>query len=298
MKNLAKDKILIFGGTGFVGSVFCQNFSRKYDITIVGSNFNYSSTNNIINLIKKVHPKFIIYMSAISAIKKVDENLMDSFKISYDYLKNVLISSLSYNQKFKFLFVSSAQVYGFKNLSYNKTILPVNENFPLQPENTYAYLKIFSEEIVKKFCDNNDIFYSIARPFNHTGPTQNDDFLIPKICKFAAQQKEQILELKDISEYRDYTDVRDIVDAYEKILLYGRDKEIYNVCSGISYKADDIILLLNKLLNININYNFLKNDKLNYFVGDFTKISDHTSWKPKIKLEETLIAITEKYKIS
>ena len=293
MRNMTKDKILIFGGTGFVGSVFYQNYFKEYDITVLGSNFNYSSINTLKKLIKKVNAKYIIYMSAISAIKKVDENLAEAFKVSYDYLNNVLISLLSIDREFKFLFISSAQVYGFNCLSHNKPVIPVNENFPLNPENTYAYLKIFSENIVKKFCEENYIFYSIARPFNHTGPTQNDNFLIPKICKFASQQIEQVLELKDISEYRDYTDVNDIVDAYNKILKSGKNKEIYNICSGIGYKAEDIILKVNNLINKNIKFSFLKNDKLNYICGDFSKLNKHTSWKPKIKLDETLKMMIE-----
>ena len=61
------------------------------------------------------------------------------------------------------------------------------------------------------------------RPFNHTGPGQNTQFVIPafaaQIAKIERGEQEPVIRVGDLRNRRDFLDVQDVVDAYAEALL-------------------------------------------------------------------------------
>lgn len=115
----------------------------------------------------------------------------------------------------------------------------------------------------------------IARPFNYTGPGQNDNFLIPKLIKHFAQKIETI-ELGNLNIEREFNDVSTICQAYISLLKYGIPGEIYNVGTGNIRSLGDVVQALveitNHQINIKVNPGFVRKNEVHRMCGDSTKL--------------------------
>ncbi len=80
------------------------------------------------------------------------------------------------------VFVSSAEVYGRSTFSG----LPVDEGALLQPAGPYAVTKAAADLMVQDECSRG-LFATILRPFNHTGPGQAANFVVPAFCSQIAK---------------------------------------------------------------------------------------------------------------
>ena len=95
---------------------------------------------------------------------------------------------------------------------------------------------------------------------------------------------------------RDFTDVRDVVRAYYLLLKEGKKGHVYNVCSGIGFSIKDIIDIMAKQLNIDVDINIdnslirpVDNKKI---IGSNEKIKRVLGWQNNILLEQSLKDIT------
>ena len=88
----------------------------------------------------------------------------------------------------------------------------------------------------------------MARPFNHTGPGQSTDFVLPsfaaQIARIEAGLQPPSLKVGDLSSERDFLDVQDVVEAYLALLNNGEAGTVYNVCSGASRKVSEWLEIL------------------------------------------------------
>ena len=83
----------------------------------------------------------------------------------------------------------------------------------------------------------------IARPFNHLGPGQSPNFVVPalvsRLLRRTRSWRREIL-VGDLSTRRDFSDVRDVVRAYRLLATLGVSGEVYNVASGHDVALLDI----------------------------------------------------------
>lgn len=180
-------KILVTGGTGFIGSHTCvELLDAGYDVVIVDNLSN--SKKEVVSYIEKITGKKVAFYEndvcdKKALIKIFKENKIDAiihfagYKAVGEsvlkplmYYRNNLDSTLSllevadlFNVK-KIAFSSSATVYG------KPKSLPIKEDFPLSTTNPYGTTKLMIERILKDLykADNN---WSIAilRYFNPIG---------------------------------------------------------------------------------------------------------------------------------
>ncbi len=81
------------------------------------------------------------------------------------------------------------------------------------------------------------------RPFNHTGPGQRPDFVVPALAQQVAAaigSGAPALLTGNLDPRRDLTDVRDVVRAYRDLLEAGTPGEVYNVCRGEAVSIREI----------------------------------------------------------
>lgn len=122
------------------------------------------------------------------------------------------------------ILASSAVVYG------STTTSPLEESLPVDPINHYGISKHAMEGIARTFRDRLNIL--IVRPFNYTGPGQDERFLIPKLVR-AFQQKSPTLKLGNLDVAREFNDVAMVCDAYLTLIeTQFNSGEILNLCSG------------------------------------------------------------------
>ncbi len=186
-------KILITGGSGFVGSNLAIYFKKKRIGTKIDSLDNLSRKGSLLNLkrLKKnkiKNFKINIYKNKeLKNLPKYDliidccaETAVEASKNEIDrvFYTNLLgtfnILKKCARDKTNIIFLSSSRVYSIKNLRklQGKRLL-INENFETNgPKSIYGFCKYSSEQLIKEFSFLYDIKYLINRFGVISGPWQ------------------------------------------------------------------------------------------------------------------------------
>ena len=168
-KQMAKKKILIIGGGGFIGKWLIKTFSlNDWDTFIIDPNikkssfkefelnhiFNYSINDNksLSNAIKSENWDTVICLAAWGGdgnglLKAASHNLNKAIEVNVKGFAN-LLDKLKDLDNIKFLWSSSTVVYGEEN-TYSRN--QANEDSVLSPITHYGLTKILSEEISNYF---------------------------------------------------------------------------------------------------------------------------------------------------
>ena len=150
--------------------------------------------------------------------------------------------------------------------------------------------------ISKVYCKAYDMKVIMVRSFNHIGPNQSSTFVISDFCKQVAEiekgVRSPILKVGNLNAKRDFLDVRDVVRAYTKLIQFGKSGETYNVGRGQSIKISEVLNIIlknsNKEINVEIDKNKLRPLDVPIIEPSINKIYTATGWKPEISLEESI----------
>ena len=306
-------KILITGATGFVGNHLIEHlildgndniFGTYYEeqsLLSLGENKNkiqpvkadLRNPDEVSGLISKIKPDYIYHLAAFTSpsesFDSPNETVINNISCEINLLEEVKNNDL---KDTKILIISSAEVYGL----VSKEDLPIDENVQFNPTNPYAVSKLAQDFLGRQYFLAHDLKIIRVRPFNHIGPGQSPNFVVSSFAKKIAEiekgKREPVLPTGNLNTKRDFTDVRDTVKAYTLLIEKGIDGEVYNVCSGISFKISEI---LNMLLSYSKSDIKIESDKSLLrpidnpdLVCNYSKLSDLTGWKPTIKIEQTL----------
>ena len=180
-------KILITGGTGFIGSHLTQFLKKDNDITI------YDVKKPIEKDVKfilgdildeqKILQSFqdfdaIIHLAATVGVKNTETNPVLTLNTNILGTKNILEACKKHNIK-KVILASSSEIYG------EPRKVPIDEIQTPIPITTYGISKLASEEYLKSYAKTCGFNYSILRFFNVVGPKQSSRFVLPEFIKNA-----------------------------------------------------------------------------------------------------------------
>jgi len=285
-------KILIIGGTGFVGQHFKQQFSHIYQITATGSETDIRNRQQLSESVKRINPNLIINMAAITTVKETIEHPSDTYDIGFLGTLNLLTILKENNFTGRLLQISSSEVYGYPAIER----LPIKENEPLRPKSPYAVSKAASEMLCYQWSQTEAFDIINARPFTHIGPNQSSRFAIAhftsQVAKIITHQREPILHVGNLDTTRDFTDVRDVVSAYALLLEKGTNGETYNICSGQEYhlrSALEQIISCSKLpIEIIQDPLLTRKCEQQRIVGNNQKLRQATGWNTTIKITKTI----------
>ena len=285
---MSQKRILVTGGSGFVGSHLVEELKR-HNVEVItltdqkGRRIDVSDWQKIkeITDIDRVY-----HLAAKTYVPFSFENPRETYEVNVLGTLNIL-ELCRLRDVEKIVFVSS-YVYG------QPRYLPIDEKHPVQPTNPYMRSKILGEELCRAYNNDFGLKCIILRPFNIYGEGQSDDFLIPSILKQLVNGK---IELRDSEPRRDFLYIKDTIEAYVRAGGYsGSDFEIFNIGSGVSYSVDEIV---RKVINISgqkvaVNYQDKrrKNEIMNV-VADIRKAREKLRWMPKISIEGGLNATIE-----
>lgn len=290
-------KILLVGGSGFVGTHLRLALETKVDIVATGRDVDVRRLDQLRPVISKVQPDLVVHLAAVTTLRESFANPQDTYDINFLGSLNVLMALRESNFAGRTLFVSSSEVYGLLAASD----LPVNETRLPKPLSPYAVSKIAAEALCYQWSQTEKFDIVIARPFNHIGPCQTERFAIADFGKQIAAIKlglaEPVMHVGDIDTTRDFTDVRDIVAAYQLLLQHGGNGETYNVCSGTERTIRSLIERMCQLAGVVVE---LRTDparcrpsEQRRVVGSNKKLSDATGWVPAHTMDQTLTDIVD-----
>lgn len=248
-------KIIVTGGLGFIGiNLITKLLKNKNNFVInIDKESTYSSKNkelifkknekykfikiDIANInrlrikIKKFNPDIIFHLAAEShvdrSISNPDDFIYSNIVGTYNLLK---ISTELYNtnNKFKFLFVSTDEVYGSLTLNDKKSFKEISNYKPNSP---YSASKASADLIVRSWNKTYNLPTITTHCSNNYGPWQHPEKLIPLVIK-------NILSNRKIPIYgnglnvRDWIHVDDHVNALIKISKIKFTGQVYNIGSN------------------------------------------------------------------
>ena len=286
-------KVLIFGGTGFVGQHMSAQCPDGFSVVLVGRTSDICDKASVRRLIESIRPTVVVNFASVTTVKESIADPRLCFSISFYGMLNLLEVLDECNYTGILLYSSSSEVYGHPE----PINFPLTEySSPVNPMNPYAIGKMATEYLCKYWHNKNCTNIIVARPFTHIGPGQSDKFAISNFAKQISEVKrglrKPIIKVGNINTSRDLTDVRDIVNAYWLLIKYGRVGEIYNICSGIERNIGDVLADLIKLsklpIQIKIDPILFRENEIKRIIGSYEKINNDTGWKPVISFEETL----------
>lgn len=178
-------------------------------------------------------------------------------------------------------------------LVYEQTAEAMTEDSPIGPVSPYGFSKL-AQEMLAVSSSLPRVF--IARPFNHAGPRQSDDYVTSsfarQIAEAEAGRRERLLRVGNLESRRDITDVRDTVRAYRAMMQRGASRRPYNVCSGTAYLVRDLLESLITLARVPVRVEIdparMRPSDNPVVLGDNSRIRREVGWAPGIGMEQTL----------
>ena len=290
-------RVLLTGSKGFVAQWMRDDLeSRGDDVTGMDAEVDITDGPAIADAITAAAPEAICHLAAQASVGASWKDQSATYQVNTFGALNVLEAALACNRPPRVLLISSSEVYG----RVAPDELPIAEDQPFAPESPYAASKAAAELIGLQAWLGKGLEVVRARPFNHTGPGQRPEFVVPALARQVAAAVTSgagVLETGNLEARRDITDVRDVVRAYRDLLESGTPGEVYNVCRGEAVSIDQVARRLLALagvdLEIVVDPARVRPVDLLELRGDPSRLHAATGWTPEIALDDTLAAVLE-----
>ncbi len=282
-------KVLVTGGAGFVARHLVRELTAMgHDIWLTDCQEadlpNYrkadlTDADAIFKLVDEVRPDAVVHLGAISFVPDAAKDRRILERVNVGGTQNVLnaIRAARLPRRFRdlpqFLFVSTAQVY-------------------MQKPSAYAMSKMSGEAMVFHYC-HEGVDGVIARPANHTGPGQDEKFVVPSFIRQALEIKagcRRCFMVGNLDSVRDFTDVRDVVRAYRFLLEKGVATGVYAIGTPSRLSMRELLVTVSEMVGVPADYEV---DPVLWRPTDASLELDTTpirelGWEPQFTLDDTL----------
>ena len=320
--------IVVTGGAGFIGSNFINEWVKISDEPVINlDKLTYSGNlNNLIlppdnkkhifvkgdiqdykivsDLLTKYHPRAILNFAAESHVDRsihrpeefINTNILGTFNLLEVAKKFWLELAAEEKKKFRFLHVSTDEVYG----SLETDEKPFSEKNQYKPNSPYSASKASSDHLVRAYYHTYGFPTLITICSNNYGPYQFPEKLIPLMINNALSKKKLPI-YGDGKQIRDWIYVTDHCSAIRSVLFNGVIGDSYNI-SGNNEKTNleivgficdllDKIKPLNSQKSANLSYKSLLSfvadrpgHDRRYAIND-NKIQSKLGWSPTESFE-------------
>ena len=276
-------KILIFGGSGFLGQHLLEKMQGTFDFSTVVHNSNDFSNNSIKgDIVQPTSYESILENTdiIINLAGQMDPNLSQFVKTNIVGGFNLLNSAIKNNVK-KIILVSTMNVYGENKNS------PSKETDDLSPLTNYGMVKMLNEKLYENFSNLYDIDITILRLAGVYGPGKIKGFF-PQLISSINNNDIILRPYNDGNHLRDFIYVDDAVTGIIKSIKYNSSgTEIFNISTGTRYSIKEMISITEKISNADIHVEYI-HEKFDEecIWADNSKAKKFLDFSPTISLED------------
>ncbi|ALN59584.1 GDP-mannose 4,6-dehydratase [Lysobacter enzymogenes] len=292
----APRRLLVTGGSGFVGryveaAVRAGDFG-DYEFHTPDQGWDIRDAEAVNRAVEELRPHAVLHLAAQSFVPRSFEDPRETFEINTLGTLNLLQALKRAGFDGRLLYISSGDVYG----QVAEAQMPVTEALLPAPRNPYAVSKLAAEQLCLQWQRSEGLDAIVLRPFNHIGPGQGRQFVLPalasQVAAIAQGRQAPVIEAGDIDTTRDFTDVRDIVAAYAAALRDGVSGQLYLVASGVERKVRDLLEAMCRIEGVQVEVRQdpakLRRAEQRRMVGSAGALREATGWAPRIPMEQTL----------
>lgn len=303
-------KVLITGIAGFAGSHLADHLLQNkikvfgfyhpqhpiINLTHIEDKINLLSVDlqnakQVNDAVSQIQPDYVFHLAASSSPAQSFKDPALTLTNNLQSQINLLEALVKINSRAKILIIGSAEEYGVVE-DKNKS---ADEQTPLHPVSPYAVSKVAQDFLGYQYFIHYGLSIIRVRPFNHIGPRQSADFVVPAFASQIAQIETTghgKIMVGNLNSFRDFTDVRDVVRAYLLVLLQGTPGDVYNIGSGKQTRIGDVLKTLISLspakIEVVVDKSRIAKTEVKSITCDYSKLNKATGWKPEIALSTTL----------
>jgi dTDP-glucose 4,6-dehydratase len=314
---MAKLKLLVTGGAGFIGSNFIRYILKEHPGWRVVNLDKLTYAGNLSNLKDfegNLRYKFIKGDIAdhelvdksfkeedfdavvnFAAESHVDRSILDPSPFVETNVKGtqVLLEAARQYKIERLIQISTDEVYG----SLSETGEFTEESL-LQPNSPYAASKAAADLLCRAYYKTYEVPLIITRSSNNYGPYQFPEKLIPLMIQNALNGKE-LPVYGEGQNVRDWLYVEDNCWAIDLVLQKGQVGETYNIGGNSEKKNIEVVELICSILEwktenrvLRTKIRFIKDPRgaahdLRYALN-YSKIEKELGWKPQQEFEKGL----------
>lgn len=261
-----------------------------------------TDADGVNRVIRGERPTHIVHLAAIAAVTAANRDVRLAWNVNFSGTQNIALAVSEFAPKCRLLYCSSAEVYG----ASFKSNAALDETALLQPVNPYGAAKAAADIMVGQMALGG-LRVLRLRPFNHTGPGQNTQFVIPafaaQIARIERGEQEPVIRVGDLRSRRDFLDVRDVVAAYAETLLRFDtlpNGAAINIASGearaIQEALDILVSLSHVKIEVAIDPALLRPNDTPVVLGNASRAQEWLGWSPKHHWEATLEAVLNEWR--
>ena len=313
-----KKNVLVTGGAGFMGSHLCESLLAEAKVICI-DNFITSHESNIDQLVQNPDFEFlrmdvnepidlesfpelerfkiqfqgiqeIYHLACPTSPKQFNDYKMQTLDANSLGMKHALDLAVKY--KSKFVFTSSAVVYGSRDTQH---LVFKEDNMgcslTTSPRACYDEGKRFAEAMVATYNQVHGIDAKIARIFRTYGPKMRlfDGQMIPDFITNAIDGKELVI-YGDENFKTSLSYISDAIDGLKRLMQAPADIGPVNIGSDQDVLIRDVA---QKIIEMTGSHSEIKYEPPLLFMTDqglpdITKAKEKLSWVPLVRLEDGL----------
>ena len=294
-------RILVTGAGGFVGTYLVAALAKHWPAArIVGVGLpparavDMRDPADVDTIVAEERPEIIVHLAAQASVGAIEQGSEEqAWRVNLGGTMNLALAVTRFVPHATVLFASSSEIYG---RAFGPD--PIDEATIPQPANVYAKTKILAERVLDDVLPKTARLI-VARPFNHTGAGQREDFVLPsfagQIARIEAGQQAPVIHVGNLNAARDFLDVRDVVEAYCKLIARAPElgsRTTFNIASGTARPIRDLLEIMRHAsktpFEITIDPSRLRPSDIPIACGDASRLRALTNWHPSVPIQTTL----------
>lgn len=304
-------RILITGVTGFAGGYLAEALHTEPATELFGISrqehgsslplsaaaiqfrkLDLCDTAEVVRYLQQVQPEQIYHLAGYASVGQSFQEPEQAWRANVTATRSLYQAVAEWGGCPRILYVGSGLAYG--DPQPGKPVL--TEDSPFYPAHPYAVSKAAADLISYQCFRHPGLPIIRARPFNHIGPRQSQQFALPhfarQIVAIEQERQEPVLHTGNLHSHRDFTDVRDVVRAYMLLMQQGQPGEAYNIASEKIHCMADVLHLLLNLVDLDVaihkEAHLLRAAEPTIPQVCTAKIRQITGWQPRYSLEQSL----------
>ena len=306
-----KNKVIVTGGAGFIGSHLSETLAEAGNTVIVIDDLSTGKKQRIDRLIERENIQFVcgsindltllekifkgagvvFHLAAIPSVPRSIDDPILSHQVNATGTLNILLASKD-NGVEKVIYSSSSSVYG------DTPVLPKREDIKPYPLSPYAVSKLTGEYYCRVFEEVYGLKTVCLRYFNVYGPGQDPDSqyaaVIPRFIMNFSDAIPPVI-FGDGEQTRDFTYVKDVVQANIKASV-SDVTGIFNIGSGNRVTINELTKLISILCDSDLKpvYDAPRPGDVRDSLADISKAKKF-GYKPLYSLEDGLLEMIRSF---